>query len=149
MDEFSINSTHRNFRIVPVHLDPNAAAMEALADGSDGARAKEGIKYHVTSPRSRADTQFNQLRREYRKVSALETFRVNAPDGTPVLAPTFSHRLLFDRFAVIQVPFSLAEQKHIFMTPCWAVLDRLRLAVRLVPHDIGAQEPAIILQGER
>ena len=35
------------------------------------------------------------------------------------------------------------------MAPCRAILNRLRLGVRLVPHDIGSQIPAVFLERKR
>src|SRR5579872_1946760 len=60
------------------------------------------------------------------------------------IAPSWSP----DGGRVVAVMLTLAEEKNILVATRWPVLHTFRLAIRLVPYDVGAKIPALLLQGE-
>ena len=67
----------------------------------------------------------------------------DVPDGSDVAAIRSAHR-----GGVITVVLALAEEKNVLMATRRPVFHALRLAIQLVPNDIGPKIPAFPLQGE-
>jgi hypothetical protein len=72
---------------------------------------------------------------------------VDAPDRSAIpLAPVLG--TFFHGFVVVAVLFALREHEEIFVRASGPILYAFRHRVRLVPDDVAAEEPAIVLQCE-
>src|SRR5436305_13787974 len=69
--------------------------------------------------------------------------RVDVPDRSDVAPIRPAHGS-----GVIAVVLALAEEKNILMATRGPVFHALRLAIRFVPNDVGAEIPAFLLESK-
>ncbi len=68
---------------------------------------------------------------------------VDVPDGSDIASVRTAHG-----GGVVAVLLALAEKENVFVAARGPVFDALRLAIRLVPNDVGAQIPTFLLESE-
>src|SRR2546422_1042537 len=69
--------------------------------------------------------------------------RVDVPDGSDVASVRTAYG-----GGVVAIVLALAEEENVFVAAGGPILHALRLAIRLVPDDVGAQIPAFLLESE-
>ena len=142
---------YRKFRVFRFDFDANESAL--LFDGylTDRARAQKGIENEVGNLRSGKNCRAHKGRGERCKMSLRKCFGIDVPHRTPVPQTTVAIRRS-DRFhhcvGVVMVVFRLRKKEHVLMSPRRPVFHRFRLAIGLVPDDIGPKVPSVRLKSE-
>src|SRR5712671_1335683 len=127
-----------------MELNADVAAIELLGDNADGPGTKEGIEYEIPGPSRRLDTRLNQFGRKRGEMSPWASLRMDIPNGPAIAAIEFEHSL-----TVVVVALRFGEHEKVFMRSGRPVLHAFRLCIRLVPNDVRAQIPTVILQRKR
>ena len=131
-----------------VQLDADISSPKTVRDQPHRARAEEGIEHEVARGSGGEDARLHQSLRKRRDMRTAGIGGIDVPHRPAIASPAILRRLLH-RLVVIMVLLGLGEHEEVFVCPSGAVLDTFGHDIGLVPHDVAAQIPAILLQRQR
>ncbi len=130
-----------------IQFDPDISATEPARDEAHRARSEKGIEHKVIRSRGGENTRLNQCLGKRCNVGTARIRGIDVPNRAPV---SFAAILgaFFYRFMVIGILLAFGQHEEIFVRASRPIFHTLRHCVWLMPDDVAAEEPTIVLQRE-
>lgn len=131
-----------------IQFDADVAPAESLRDEADRARAKKRVEDEIISFGRCENAGFDQRLRKRCNVGAARIGSIDLPNRAAIARPAIVGGLLHC-FVIVAVVLRLGEHEEVFVRTGRPIFDALRHDVWLVPHNVAAEEPSVVLQRQR
>ena len=138
---------HRFSHVVRIQFDADVAPSQSLGHDPDRPGAEERIKHEIARTGRGKHTRLDQCLRKGSDMGTAGITRVDVPNGAPIAGVSILGGF-FHCFLIVVIIPGFGQHEEIFMRPGWPILDAFRHDIGFVPHDVTAQKPAVVLQGE-
>lgn len=135
------------YDVIGVQFDTDIAPTEAAGDEAHSSGPEKGIEDKIVRLGGRKNARLDQRFGKGRDVGTAGIRGIDAPDRSTIPLTAVLGAFLHG-FVVVGVLFAFGEHEEVFVRSSGPIFHAFRHRVRLVPDDVAAEEPAVVLQRE-